>query len=79
MEIKEIIKLKAKAKFNYAIGGNLYYSIETDDVVVTFSIDMTDKDDVGTTTFVSEYKPITLMRYIRKSIKDGSIAVLNKK
>lgn len=43
-----------------------------------FPIDMNNKDDVGTTTFVSSYKPITLMRYIRKAI-DSDNLIINKK
>lgn len=37
------------------IAGTLYYRIITDDVIVEFPIDMNDKDDVGTTTFVASY------------------------
>ena len=50
----------------------------TDDVIVEFPIDMNDKDDVGTTTFVASYKPITLMRYIRKAIDNESIIIIHR-
>lgn len=60
------------------IAGTLYYRIATDDVVVEFPIDMNDKDDVGTTTFVASYKPITLMRYIRKAIENGTLIKVDK-
>lgn len=40
---------------------------------------MNNKDDVGTTTFVSSYKPITLMRYIRKAIDSDNLVIINKK
>ena len=41
-----------------------------------FPIDMNDRDDVGTTTFLAEYpKPITLMRYIRKAIDSGELVI----
>lgn len=36
------------------------------------------KDDVGTTTFVASYKPITLMRYIRKAIDNESIIIIHR-
>lgn len=62
MTLKEIVTLPAEAKFTHAIAGTLYYRITTDNIVVEFPIDMNDKDDVGTTTFVASYKPITLIK-----------------
>lgn len=78
MTIKEIVTLPAEAKFTHAIAGTLYYRITTDDIVVEFPIDMNDKDDVGTTTFVASYKPITLMRYIRKAMENGTLIKVDK-
>lgn len=78
MTIKEIVTLPAEAKFTHAIAGTLYYRITTDNMVVEFPIDMNDKDDVGTTTFVASYKPITLMRYIRKAIENGTLIKVDK-
>lgn len=78
MTLKEIVTLPAEAKFVHAIAGTLYYRIVTDDVIVEFPIDMNDKDDVGTTTFVASYKPITLMRYIRKAIDNESIIIIHR-
>lgn len=78
MTIKEIVTLPAEAKFTHAIAGTLYYRITTDNIVVEFPIDMNDKDDVGTTTFVASYKPITLMRYIRKAIENGTLIKVDK-
>lgn len=66
--LKEAVT-NSTAKFDHAIAGVLYYNLYVGDKVYLFSIDMNDKDDVGTTTFESEYKGITLMRYIRKSIE----------
>ena len=77
MTLKEIVTLPAEAKFVHAIAGTLYYRITTD-VVVEFPIDMNDKDDVGTTTFVASYKPITLMRYIRKAIANETLLIVDK-
>lgn len=53
-------------------------TIETKDKTIMFPIDMNDKDDVGTTTFEAEYKPITLMRYIRKAIEKDELVIVNK-
>lgn len=78
MTIKEIVTLPAEAKFTHAIAGTLYYRITTDDVVVEFPIDMNDRDDVGTTTFIASYKPITLMRYIRKAMENGTLIKVDK-
>ena len=78
MSLKEIVTLPAEAKFTHAIAGTLYYRITTDNIVVEFPIDMNDKDDVGTTTFVASYKPITLMRYIRKAMENETLITIDK-
>jgi hypothetical protein len=68
MTLKEIVKLEEPAVFSHAIAGVLYYKITHGNIEIMFPIDMNNKDDVGTTTFEIEYKPITLMRYIRKAM-----------
>nr|DAP34490.1 MAG TPA: hypothetical protein [Caudoviricetes sp.] len=73
MTIKEIVTLPAMAKLTHAIAGVLFYEIRTDKAFVQFQVDMNDKNDVGDTTFYPEYKPITLMRYIRKSQENGTL------
>ena len=78
MTIKEIVTLREPAKFSHAIAGVLYYTIETKDKTIMFPINMNNKDDVGTTTFEAEYKPITLMRYIRKAIENNELIIINK-
>ena len=78
MSIKEIVTLKEPAKFSHTIAGVLYYMIKTKDKTIMFPIDMNDKDDVGTTTFETEYKPITLMRYIRKAMENNELIIINK-
>ena len=78
MTLKEIVTLPSEAKFVHAIAGTLYYRIITDDVIVEFPVAMNDKDDVGTTTFVASYKPITLMRYIRKAIANETLLIVDK-
>lgn len=78
MTLKEIVTLPAEAKFTHAIAGTLYYRITTDNIVVEFPIGMNDKDDVGTTTFVASYKPITLMRYIRKAMENETLITIDK-
>lgn len=73
MTLKEIVKLPYEAKFDYAIAGILYYSIRHENGRIIFPIDMNDRADVGTTTFVASYKPLTLMRYIRKALERGEL------
>lgn len=72
MTLKEIVKSPNPAKFSHAIAGVLYYK------VAMFPIDMNDKEDVGTATFEAEYKPLTLMRYIRKAIDKDLLIVMPK-
>lgn len=60
-------------KFSHAIAGVLYYKIRAGDKEVLFPIDINNKDDVGTTTFESSYRPITLMRYIRRAMNEGTL------
>ena len=79
MTLKEIVTLPGKARFSHAIAGVLYYKIETPEVTVLFPIDMNNKEDVGTATFEAEYKPLTLMRYIRKAIDSDSLVVYETK
>lgn len=78
MTLKEIVTLTDPAILEYAIAGTLYYTIDSPKAKITFPVDMNDKDDVGTTTFCRTYKPITLMRYIRKAIDNGTIIISSK-
>ena len=74
IDLKEIVSNGNMAKFSHAIAGVLYYSVTTTDgSMYLFPIDMNDKDDVGTATFEADIKAITLMRYIRKGIENGSL------
>lgn len=77
MTLKEIVTSTNFAEFSHAIAGVLYYKVKVGNKEVMFPIDMNDKDDVGTTTFESYYRPITLMRYIRKAMDNGSLVVMN--
>lgn len=71
--IKEAVK-NSTANLEKAIAGVLYYNltIENGDIY-QFSVDMNDKDDVGTTTFEKEYRGITLMRYINKALNNETL------
>jgi len=73
MKIKviDIVRDRSKmANFSYFCGGNLYYTVEYNGELYQFPIS-TDIKEVGTAPFDKEIKVITLMRYIRSSIKNG--------
>ena len=74
--LKEAIT-DSTAKFDHAIAGVLYYALFVGTDQYQLCIDMNDKDDVGTTSFDAEYKGITLMRYIRKGMKDETFVKIN--
>lgn len=71
--VKTIVSDGKVAKFQRAIAGVLYYKVDVDGGAYEFPVDMNDKEDVGTATFESEIKAITLMRYIRKAESSGSL------
>ena len=73
MTVKELVSGNKIAKFTHAIAGVLYYQINVNNEDYQFSVDMNDKEDVGTATFDAEIKAITLMRYINKSIKNDCL------
>lgn len=73
--LKEAIK-DTKSKFSHAIAGVLYYIDEVGEDKYQFPVDMNDKNDVGEAVFGSEFKSITLMRYIRKAMDKGEFIKL---
>ena len=77
MILKDIIKDNF-VKFSHACEGILYYNVDVDGKTYEFPVDMNNKEDVGTTTFLSFYKPITLMRYIRKAIENNNLIEIKK-
>lgn len=77
IDIKEIVGNGNIATFSHAIAGILYYQVDTSTGnKYLFSIDMNDKDDVGTATFPNQIKAITLMRYIYKALNSNSLIKL---
>jgi hypothetical protein len=69
IKIKDVVSNNKMAVFSHAIAGVLYYNVDDKEngIRYIFQVDMNDKEDVGTATFNSTEKAITLMRYIRKS------------
>jgi hypothetical protein len=76
LTITELVKNNS-AKFIYFREGLMVYDIvdESGKKVATFPVNVYDKDDVGRGLFEKEHKAITLMRYIRKAIKDETICI----
>ena len=82
-EIKDVISKDTKnhiAEFDCYRQGTLYYIVkdETGKSLWQFPIDITDTNDIGSAAFGSTYKPITLMRYVRKSIQKETLIKLTK-
>lgn len=71
--LKQIVMNDNLASISHAVAGVLYYEVKTQDATYQFPVDMNDKDDVGTSTFPAKIKAITLMRYIRKAIKNEEL------
>lgn len=72
--IKEIVQNDNNATFNYLRIGSAYYSVSVNEKDLwykyTFTVDL---NDIGDATLSLYEKAIMLMRYIRKSIEDGTI------
>ena len=77
MEIKNVVKNNNMAEFSHACAGVLYYKVNVEGNDYQFPVDMNDKEDVGTATFPSIIKAITLMRYIRKAMGNDEFIKLN--
>lgn len=74
LTLKEIVKDNICYLSKYR-KGFLYYETEVGDTRYIFPIPV---DDTGDATFDYSIKSITLMRYIRKALKEGSfIKTLN--
>lgn len=61
------------AKYLYCENSCLIYEIDADDYKYEFSIDQSDRKDIGNARFNRTEKAIHLMRYINKAIKDETL------
>ena len=75
MELKSIVKGSAKLLFIKSGGIAVYELNSIDGKKYYLEIDLSDKNDVGeTATFETEYeKSLVLMRWIRRSIENGTL------
>jgi len=82
MTLKEVVSDRNRtAHFSHYIDGCLFYIVNVDGLNYQFPIRVSSSDpeedkkakaDIGTTTFVAQYRAITLMRYIRKAIDSAN-------
>jgi len=73
-DLKTIIK-GTKAQLSYVCYGKVYYQIKTEKH--SYQLEINSMDDEFKTTYLElEFKSITLMRWIRKGMEDGSFIEL---
>ena len=70
--ITEIVKGNT-AKYLFCEASCLVYEVKVKDLTYEFSIDMSDRKEIGNAVFNRTHKAITLMRYIRKAIKEETL------
>ena len=66
--LKEIVKGNV-AEFSFYRAGNMFYVVRVNDVFYEFPVGL---EDIGGATLLAEFKAITLMRYIRRALEDGT-------
>ena len=76
LSIKELVQDKV-ANFMYFRDGSMFYNIVNTkgEKIAVFPIDIMNRDEIGNAAFESSHKAITLMRYIRKSMKDETLFI----
>ena len=57
------------ARFSFYRFGNIFYTVEVSGQTYQFPVSL---EDIGGATLTVEFKAITLMRYIRKAVADGT-------
>jgi hypothetical protein len=66
--IKQIVK-NNMARFSFYRSGNMFYTVDVEGQKFQFPVSL---EDIGGATLTAEFKAITLMRYIRKALADGT-------
>jgi hypothetical protein len=74
--LTEIVRNNNMAKFSHFVYGSLYYTVDVEDITYQFCIDVSDEKEIGTATFPTTIKAITLMRYIRKAIEKNELIAI---
>lgn len=68
LAIKQIVKDNT-ATFSFYRTGNMFYNVTVDGIIYQFPVSL---DDIGGASLFAHEKAITLMRYIRKALADGT-------
>jgi hypothetical protein len=66
--IKQIVK-DNMTRFSFYRTGNVFYTVDVEGLRYQFPVSL---EDIGGATLTAEFKAITLMRYIRKALADGT-------
>lgn len=74
--LKEIVQNNNMAILDYINQGKLYYKITVDKTIYQLEIDSME-DEWKNEYIKTEYKAITLMRWIRKGMSNGKFIQLN--
>ena len=70
--ITEIVK-GTTARYLHCEASCLIYEVQVGDIRYEFPIDVSDRQEIGNATFNRTHKAITLMRYIRKAMKNETL------
>jgi hypothetical protein len=62
-----------RATYLYCEASKLVYEVSTENYKYEFSIDVSDRNEIGNATFNRHEKAIHLMRYINKAIKNEEL------
>lgn len=66
--LKQIVK-DTTAHFSFYRSGNMFYVVVVEGVLYQFPVSL---EDIGSATLTAYFKTITLMRYVRKALADGT-------
>ena len=72
--ITQIVK-NNYAKLTHATVGKIHYSIQVEDYLYEFPIDITDRTEIGDSMFNLQEKAIYLTRYIKKADKNNELRI----
>ena len=74
MKITDIVRNNNSAHFSFYRAGHIYYNVEVGGQIYVFPIAL---QDVGNASLFATMKAITLMRWIRKSLAEGTFVKSN--
>ena len=66
--IKQIVYY-IMSRFSFYRTGNMFYTLDLEGQKYQFPVSL---EDIGGATLTADFKAITLMRYIRKALADGT-------